>query len=191
MVPYFANRYFITIMAFSLLLISCAPAFAVKRERVVRSDAEYPATPEEVLEEYVRKDSLGARISSNRFPEIMDLYTWQEAGFDVAIIITGYSIKPLGIGPDEAHISVTYRELGEFLPFEFRPDKKEVTETFILKKDGNRWRITEPEIFPHVSLDTMVSMFEHYTEIDPRDDDFARMLKQLKILKEKEDKHAN
>lgn len=191
MALYFPKRCFIMIMALSVLLVSCAPpAFAVQTEPVVRND-EYPATPEKVVEEYVRKDSLGARISGNRFPEITDLYTWQEAGFDVAIIITGYSIEALDIGQDAARISVTYQELGEFLPFEFRPDKKEVTEIFTLKKDGNGWRITEPEIFPHVLLDSMIEDLERDHEIDPRDDNYSRMLEQFKKIKEKENEHAD
>ena len=188
----FAKRYFIIVMAFSLLLISCAPpAFAVQRVPIVRSDAEYPATPEEVVEEYVRKDAEGVRLSGQKFREIRDLFMWEEAGFDVATIITGYDIRTMDIGPEMARVSVTYRELGEFSPFEFRPDKKEVTESFMLKKDGNLWRITEPEIFPHVLLDTMVSMFERNVEIDPRDDNYARMLIQFRNLKETEDKNAD
>ncbi len=187
----FRGKCIVLTIAALLILIACTQALAVHGEPIVRSDAEYPATPEKVVEEYVRKDAEGTRLSGDKFQEIKDLFMWEEAGFDAAIIITGYRTKALDIGPETARIAVTYQELGEFLsPDQWKPNKKESTTIFILKKDGNRWRIAEPEIFPMVSLDTMIAMFEHDVEIDPRDEDCVRFLNQLKTLKEKENKHA-
>ena len=185
------KKYTIPAIAVFWVFSFCGESLAAHREPIVRSDAEYPATPEKVVEEYVRKDADGARLSGVKFREIRDLFMWEEAGFDVATIITGYNVKILDVGPEIARISVTYQELGEFSPFKFRPDKKDVTEVFLLKKVGSRWHITAPEIFPHVSLDAMISMFKRYVEIDPRDNDFVRMLKELENVKEREDTFAD
>jgi hypothetical protein len=191
MTTYILRKYAVCAGVVVLMFSFCGECLAERREPIVRSDAEYPATPEKVVEEYVRKDAEGARLSGVKFREIRDLFMWEEAGFDVATIITGYNVKILDVGPEIASISVTYQELGEFSPFKFRPDKKDVTEVFLLKKVGSRWRITAPEIFPHVSLDGMISMFKRYVEIDPRDNDFVRMLKELENLKEREGTYAD
>ena len=191
MTTHILRKYTVSAVAVFLMFSFCGECLAGRREFIVRSDAEYPATPEKVVEEYVRKDAEGARLSGVKFREIRDLFMWEEAGFDVATIITGYNVKILDVGPEIARISVTYQELGEFSPFKFRPDKKDVTEVFLLKKVGSRWHITAPEIFPHISLDAMISMFKRYVEIDPRDNDFVRMLKELENLKEREGTFAD
>ncbi len=158
----------------------------------MRSDAEYPATPEKVVEEYVRKDAEGARLSGMKFREIRDLFMWEEEGFDVAIIITQYVIKTLSVEPDVARIAVSYYELGEFCsPDQWKPNRTKSTEIFILKKDGNRWRIAEPETFPRVLLDTTIENLERDQEGDPRDESTLNILNQLRKVKEEENRYAD
>lgn len=169
-----------------------AECLAARTEPIVRSDAEYPATPEKVVEEYVRKDAEGARLSSVKFREIGDLFMWEEAGFDVVIIIKRYEIKTLSVESDMARIKVRYYELGEFSsPDQWKPERAISTETFILKKDGNRWRIAEPEIFPHVLLDTMIENLERDHERDPRDEGTLNILNELKKVRGEERRYVD
>lgn len=186
------KKHAIPVIVVFLMFSFCGECLAVRREPIVRSDAEYPATPEKVVEEYVRKDAEGARLCSVKFREIRDLFMWEEAGFDVAIIITRYDIKTLSVEPDTARIAVSYYELGEFSsPDQWRPNRTKSTETFILKKDGTRWRIAEPEIFPRVLLDTMIENLERDHEGDPRDESTLNILDQLKKVKEEESRYAD
>ena len=192
MTTHILRKHTVSAVAVFLMFSFCGECLAGHREFIVRSDAEYPATPEKVVEEYVRKDAEGARLSGVKFSEIRDLFMWEEAGFDVAIIISGYNIETLGIEPDTAHISVSYYELGEFSsPDKWKPNRTKSTEIFILKKDGNRWRIAEPEIFPHVSLDTMIENLERDLEGDPRDESTFNILNRLKKVKEEEIEYAD
>ncbi len=182
----FPKRCFIIIMVFSLLLISCAPAFAVQTECVVRSDTEYPATPEEVVEEYVRKDAEGARAFGKRFDEIRDLFMWEEAGSDGFTIIAGYDIETMSVESEKACIEVTYRELGDTNLFEWIPNNRKTVITFILKKDGKRWRISGPQTTPHVLLDIAIDHLKRF--IDLEHNEYAiETLKQLNEIEETEE----
>jgi hypothetical protein len=57
------KKHTIPVIVVFLMFSFCGECLAVLREPIVRSDAEYPATPEKVVEEYVRKDAEGARLS--------------------------------------------------------------------------------------------------------------------------------
>ena len=180
----FGKRCTVFIITILLMLISCAQALAVHREPAARSDAEYPATPEKVVEEYVRKDAEGARLSGDKFQEIRDLFMWEEAGFDGFTVITGHTIKTLSVGPDNAAVLVTYQELGDTSVLNWTPGKRKWTVTFALKRDGTRWRIAEPEILPHVLLDVAIDYLERF--IASEDNEYVmKTLKQLKEIKKK------
>lgn len=179
MALYFPKRCFIIVMVFSLLVVSCAPpAFAVQREPVVRSDAEYPATPEDVVEEYVRKDALGARAFGDMFGQIRDLLMWEDEGFDGFTIIAGYDIAPLSVESERACIEVTYRELGDTNLFAWVPNKRKTVITFVLKKDRGRWRISGPETTPHVLLDAAIDHLKRFIDLE-HNEHAIETLKQL------------
>ena len=180
----FRGKCIVLTIAALLILIACTQARAVHREPIVRSDAEYPATPEKVVEEYVRKDAEGARLSGDKFQEIKDLFMWEEGGSDGCTVITEYDIKTLSVGPAEASVLVTYQELGNTSVLNWIPGKRKWAVTFILKKDGNRWRIAEPEISPHVLLDVIIGYLERSIVFD-NNEYTIEVLKQLKEVKKK------
>lgn len=121
--------------------------------------------PADLVRKYVSLDARGARLEAITWEALKPYINWtQEPVWGHLLVIEGYEVvddvKQWNIlSPVEAVIPVKYRVLGvlywdsaAFLP---EPQVEEVG--FRVKAVGDRWRIVDPIVPPHVGRKRMIN----------------------------------
>lgn len=122
-------------------------------------------SPTEIVRRYVTLDQKGARLDSRSFETLRPYIDWrQEPAWGRLVVI-----QEVGVPEDyrqwevlnklEVIIPVTYRVLG-FVYLDtaaFVPESMTEEVRFHIKAIGNKWRIVEPVIPPHVGLRRMLN----------------------------------
>ncbi|MFC1477536.1 hypothetical protein ACFL6L_03610 [candidate division KSB1 bacterium] len=171
-----------------LLVICCTVCSATSAQNI--------PSPKDIVIEYCRLDSGGARISSAGDKSIRQLYSWKfEPGWDSVIIISGFTVKEVYVRDDSAAIRVDYDVLGILGGHDWIPadtdDKiyaplmeKGKTVNFRLIKTNNVWKINSPVVHPHVSIGSMLKHLDRTREgrIGRENDYFAEAYSEMQKL---------
>jgi hypothetical protein len=112
--------------------------------------------PKEVVQHYCQLQAEGYGISSGGWEKIGPLVAWSdEPGWDTAIVISDYKIGKIEIVGKKAMVTVTYFVLG-IDSVEFVKSKRKETIKFELGMIDGSWKITGPQIIPHVKKEFMI-----------------------------------
>jgi len=143
------------------------------------------SSPKAVVNRYCSLDFRGARLSSEGFPSMASLYTWEvEPGWDEAVVVKTFLIKSYEIEGQRAIVRVQYARLGTFGAESFDAEKKSEDITFNLIKQKGSWRITSPVIPPHVSPEAAIHNIEEIiqNEGEQSRQKWAKALSSLRAL---------
>jgi hypothetical protein len=120
------------------------------------------ATAEETVRAYCDLDAQGARLTSTTWPQVLPYIAWtEEAGFDRAIVISGFTIGTVQKkGDKDAMVTVEYRVLGA-VSGDYVAGRRNETVRFRAARTDRGWKITEPDFMPpHVGVKAMVKHLE-------------------------------
>lgn len=132
--------------------------------------------PADIVRKYVSLDTRGARLEAMTWEALKPYINWkQEPVWGHLLVINGYEVvddvKQWNIlSMEEAVIPVKYRILGVMYwntaSFLAKPEEEVVG--FRVKAVGNRWRIVEPMIPPHVGQKRLLN-YVRQAILDERD----------------------
>ena len=154
-------RYFIMLIVAAVLV-----AAGCSREAGVPKNTM--ATPEETVKAYCELDANGVRLTSQTWPKVLPYIAWsEEAGFDRAIVISGFTIGAVQKKNDkEAAVAVEYQVLGT-VSGDYAAGRKTETIRFKVSKTDRGWKITEPDFMPpHVLAKVMAKHLEGTKKIE-------------------------
>jgi hypothetical protein len=120
------------------------------------------ATPEETVKAYCELDANGVRLTSQTWSKVLPFIAWsEEAGFDRAVVISGFSIGKVQKKNDkESTITVEYQVLG-VVSGDYTAGRKTENIRFKVSKTDRGWKITEPDFMPpHVLAKAMAKHLE-------------------------------
>ena len=148
------------------------------------------ATPQGVLDRFLKLDFLGARLDSDGFKKILPLTDWDDApGYDSSIIVRGYKAGQPEIRGGEAKIVVTYDVVGMIAgntmweayaanpSSESFKDQVKISYQLILK--NGKWKVHGPNELPHISLDLALKNEEALLADKSRDADEHKAYQQI------------
>jgi hypothetical protein len=156
------------------------------KERTFHSLGFWVGDPRSAVDIYCRMDLAGARLGSDGFVWVRDLVLWpDEPGWDAAAVVEDFELTDASIAADSAEVSVKYTVAGRTEgdgswcaagaageSSDARVDREEVVR-FRLRRSDNAWKIYEPIIPPHVSVERMTQHVERLVE-SHRDSDNLR-----------------
>jgi hypothetical protein len=181
--------------SYSLLLVSallCAITHPLAREE--SSDAnqiqekldtgEYPLKPEEVVKAFCRSDIRGDGLSSDSWRNLQQYTIWEDApGWDTAVIISHFETVPIRAQSYKAEVKVFYRILGRQSGDDVTLKRNSETRIYRLQKKKGVWRITEPQLPPHISARTAIDHLEKLKSNPENNERLAGINKSINILK--------
>src|SRR5215831_8713240 len=122
------------------------------------------ATPQDVLDKFLKLAFEGARLDSDGFKKVFPLTDWKDApGYDSSIIVRSYKVGPAEIKGGQAKIVVTYEVVGMIAgntvweaytnnsSSETFKDQVSIPYELVLK--NGRWKVHGPNEVPHISID--------------------------------------
>lgn len=119
-------------------------------------------TPEDTVKAYCDLDASGARLTSSTWKKVLPYIGWsEEAGFDRAIVISGFIVsKVQKTNNREATVTVEYRVLGT-VAGDYTAARNTESIRFKVSMTDRGWKIMEPDFMPpHVLAKTMVKHLE-------------------------------
>jgi hypothetical protein len=120
------------------------------------------ATPEDTVKAYCELDANGARLTSTTWMKVLPYIGWsEEAGFDRAIVISGFAVsKAQKLSDREAAVTVEYQVVGT-VAGDYTAARKTESIRFKVAKTDRGWKIMEPDFMPpHVLARTIVKHLE-------------------------------
>ena len=148
------------------------------------------ATPQDVLNKFLKLDFDGARLDSDGFKKVFPLTDWPDApGYDSSIIVRGYKVGVPQIRGSEATIAVTYDVVGMIAgnttweaytgaaSSESFKDQVKMSYKLVLK--NGRWKVHEPNEVPHISIDVALKNEEALLADKNRDPDEHKAYQQI------------
>lgn len=125
-------------------------------QAVAKRPSRKGVSPAEVVRQYCKLDSEGARLSSQNpyLDNIFSLATWQdEPGWDSATVTRGFAITQARAGRATSAVTVRYEVLGNMSGTSVVASRQHIQlVTFVLRKSTAGWKIDRPLIRPHVSI---------------------------------------
>lgn len=111
------------------------------------------SSPAEIVQQYCQYDFEGARLSSETWPQVAHLISWEvEPGWDIASGVAGFRVVSEKMSGNKATVQVLYlvtpNELVEFT----------------LQKFDETWRIVSPIHQPHVSQKLLCEKFSQCSD---------------------------
>lgn len=145
--------------------------------------AQKSIPPAEVVRAFCKLDFEGARLEAANYPKIAKLYSWKgEPGWDTALIVKSFRVKPVANNGNTASVIVEYTQYGELAGEEFHLKEGANAARFKLKKISGSWRIIAPVIPPHVSVSAIRQHIEALVR-DEGQESAARWSKTLNELR--------
>jgi hypothetical protein len=112
--------------------------------------------PAKVVKEFCQLDYEGMRLSSHTYPAVRHLTTIEESeGWDTVVIIDKFDVTNTVITDNTAEVTVVYYVLGTADGDGLKETKAVKTVTFKLGKNSKGWKITYPDLEPHISKDAL------------------------------------
>lgn len=148
------------------------------------------ATPQDVLNKFLKLDFDGARLDSEGFKKVFPLTDWPDApGYDSSIIVRGYKVGTPQVRGGEATIAVTYEVVGMIAgnttweaytgdaSSESFKDQVKMAYKLVLK--NGRWKVHEPNEVPHISIEVALKNEEALLADKSRDADEHKAYQQI------------
>lgn len=152
--------------------------------------AAYPATPEGVVEAFVKADFNGIGAGwSGAWSEIQRYTTWLDSpGWDIGNIVADFKITKIRKKSDTADVKVEYKSIGD-LSFEdvpiFNEAKTNEVVLYKLIKKNNWWKIESPQLPPHVGVKKVI---EHLKLISEEEKNPQNIKKIRQVLRNIDDR---
>jgi hypothetical protein len=148
------------------------------------------ATPQDVLNKFLKLDFDGARLDSDGFKQVFPLTDWPDApGYDSSIIVRSYKVEPAQVRGSSARIVVNYEVVGMIAgntmweAYAGNPSsetfKDQVKLTYELVLKNGRWKVHEPNEVPHISIDVALKNEEALLADKSRDADEHKAYQQI------------
>jgi hypothetical protein len=145
------------LLAAVLLLVCSGDGLAITGD--IRKD------PSNVIKAYLSLDAKGARLDAISYETLKPYTNWKrELSWGIVVVIDSYEVAEdvktwKVVNEMEVIIPVNYKVLGtmEWETVAFTPGARVEHALFRVKVIGDRWRITEPVLPPHVGLKRMIS----------------------------------
>ncbi|HEV8540117.1 MAG TPA: hypothetical protein VGQ60_03045 [Nitrospiraceae bacterium] len=133
--------------------------------------------PSNVIKAYLSLDAKGARLDAISYETLKPYTNWKrELSWGIVTVIDSYEVAEdvktwQVLGRMEVIIPVTYKVLGtmDWETVTYTPEPQVEHTLFRVKVIGDRWRILEPTLPPHVGLKRMISFVRQgmLQETDP------------------------
>src|SRR5512137_2287426 len=149
-----AGYFVMMAMAASLIFAGCSRDSGMPKNTL--------ATPEETVKAYCDLDAQGVRLTSATWSKVLPYISWtEEAGFDRAVVISGFSVGKVQKKNDkESTVTVEYQVLG-VVSGDYIAGRKAENIRFTVAKTDRGWKITEPDFMPpHVLAQAMARHLE-------------------------------
>jgi hypothetical protein len=170
----------------TLLRLSALPLLLFLASGVIGQSA----TPQDVLNKFLKLDYDGARLDSDGFKKVFPLTDWEDApGYDSSIIVRSYKAGLPRISGAEAKIEVTYEVVGMIAgntmweaysgdsASETFKDQIRISYELILK--NGRWKVHGPNEVPHISIDVALKNEEALLADKSRDAEEHKAYQQI------------
>jgi hypothetical protein len=133
----------------------------------VEGESTSDLSPKEVVKQFCQFDAEGCRLSSEGLWRTEPLVAWPgEPGWDNVSIISDYRVIKVETVGEKAMVTVKYFILGSTDSIEFVKSNREKEILFELGMIDGNWKITKPQIPPHVNKETII---KHLREIQARE----------------------
>lgn len=121
--------------------------------------------PSSVIKAYLSLDAKGARLEAMSYETLKPYVNWKrELSWGIVMVIDSYAVAEdvktwQVLGSMEVIIPVQYKVLGtmEWEAVTYTPEPRVERALFRVKVIGDRWRIMEPVLPPHVGLKRMIN----------------------------------
>jgi hypothetical protein len=138
--------------------------------------------PALVVKAYLSLDMKGARLDAMSWETLRPYINWRrEVSWGMVVVIDDYEVVEdikawEVVNILEVWIPAKFKVLGtmEWEPVSFTPEPHVETVLFRVKAVGDRWRIMEPTLPPHVGLKRLIN---HVREAMLQETDGARLVK--------------
>jgi len=142
---------------------------------------EYPGAPASVVAAYIEADGEGLALDGDTADAVLKYTAWKETpGWDSYTVIKSYDIGEVGHTGNKASVQITYHVVGQVSGPEFTVKSSEEKVTFELEKKNGKWRITDPQIGPHLTIEGAIKTIESGSV---KDDPLGKAaLKKLRVL---------
>jgi len=123
--------------------------------------ADQPPSAVGSVNQYCKLDYKGARLQTSTYDRISNFTDWEEEpGWDSVVVVKDFKTKSSHVAGNGASVSVEYTEYGKLNGSEFLAKRGTETITFRLRKLNGVWKITSPEVPPHVSPGALIAHIE-------------------------------
>lgn len=127
-----------------------------------------PATPEEVVGRFCQLDLEGARLSSDTWPRVVPLVTWErQPDTDPVYLVSGYEVGAGRIEGERAEVPVRYEVIDRIgVPWKEAEGDLESssTVTFELVRERGVWKIAGPAITPRTSPESLARVIRTWPQ---------------------------
>ena len=114
-------------------------------------------TSKKVVQQFCQFDAEGYRLSSEGWVKTEPLVAWpDEPGWDIVMVISDYKVIKVETVGKKAMVTVKYFILGSTDSIEFVKSNREKEIIFELGIIDGNWKITKPQIRPHVNKETII-----------------------------------
>ena len=133
------------------------------------ASGNYPVSPKELIERYLKLDADAAGLAPETWPELGQYTSFPQAPkWEAFVVIDRYEITKIMEGHTRAQVRVTYRPLGR-LSDKFTPGTAPEPTTFYLSKVQDQWKVDSPPIMPHVSFEVMQKRLNAKSATNPKE----------------------
>lgn len=144
--------------------------------RALAEPSAEPQTPVEVVKAYLAADARGFALTSDDAKNTLKYTTSTDApGWDAFSVTEAYSCKASKESDNNATVEVTYQNLGVISGFNFKSDPGKEVVTYKLVKEGDAWKIDEPQLQPHVASSVAMKYLQ-----SNRDDEARSSIQRLR-----------
>ncbi len=118
---------------------------------VLASIASAQQFPELAVAGFCEADGRGYRLLAVRGPALSEAFGGRfQPAWDRLIVVTGYEVNPLRVGPEEAEIDVRYTVIADVTGEGVDATERLETVRFLLIRVGGGWRLIGPPPPPHL-----------------------------------------
>lgn len=149
------------------LLLLVVPLAAMSRRARRKPQPKLPG-PENIVWRFCQLDLQGARISerSSGSEELASLQLKASRKAAKLVVSDSCDVGAVTKGSTSARVAVSYSNLGTITPDgDLDAARRKESVTFVLKKVGNDWKISGPELPPHVSALALAAHWQHTANI--------------------------
>lgn len=135
--------------------------YAADKTQATQKETVYPATPEGVVEVFCIEDFNG----NYTWKRIQRYTTWLDGpGWDTVVVVKSFKIVGTKQQLRNAEVKVMYKTIGELVahPWILHEKIEDKIAIFKLIKEGDKWKITEPQDCPHISVETAIKDLQGY-----------------------------